>query len=67
MWMLAALASLKTEVDKLDIDKLTPVPDDLAKLSNVVKHDVVKKIVYDKLVDKVDSIGFTTYDTDKSD
>ena len=67
MWMLAALASLKTEVDKLDIDKLTPVPDDLAKLSNVVKHDVVKKIVYDKLVDKVDNIGFTTYDTDKSD
>ena len=27
------LASLKTETDKLDIDKLTPVPDDLAKLS----------------------------------
>ena len=36
------LASLKTEVDKLDIDKLTPVPNDLAKLSNVVKNDVVK-------------------------
>ena len=35
------LASLKTEVDKLDIDKLTPVPNDLAKLSNVVKNDVV--------------------------
>ena len=31
------LANLKTEVDKLDIDKLTPVPNDLAKLSNVVK------------------------------
>ena len=31
------IASLKTEVDKLDIDKLTPVPNDLAKLSNVVK------------------------------
>ena len=31
------LASLKIEVDKLDIDKLTPVPNDLAKLSNVVK------------------------------
>ena len=30
------LASLKTEVDKLDIAKLTPVPNDLAKLSNVV-------------------------------
>ena len=32
--------NLKTEVDKLDVDKLTPVPDDLAKLSNVVKNDV---------------------------
>ena len=31
------LASLKTEADKLNIDKLTPVPKDLAKLSNVVK------------------------------
>ena len=37
------LANLKTEVDKLDIAKLTPVHDDLAKLSNVVKNDVVKK------------------------
>ena len=36
------LASLKTEVDKLDVAKLTPVPDDLAKLSNVVKNDVVR-------------------------
>ena len=37
------LASLKTEVDKLDIAELTPVPNDLAKLSNVAKNDVVKK------------------------
>ena len=37
------LANLKTEVDKLDIDKLVPVPTDLSKLSNVVKNDVVKK------------------------
>ena len=35
------LASLKAEVDKLEIDKLTPVPNDLVKLSNVVKNDVV--------------------------
>ena len=35
------LASLKTEVDKLDIDKLAPVPVDLSKLSDVVKNDVV--------------------------
>ena len=37
------LANLKTEADKLDIDKLVPVPTDLSKLSNVVKNDVVKK------------------------
>ena len=37
------LASLKTEVDKIDIAKLTPVPDDLAKLRTVVKNDAVKK------------------------
>ena len=37
------LANLKTEVDKLDIDKLGPVPVDLNKLSDVVKNDVVKK------------------------
>ena len=69
----ANLASLKTEVDKLDIDKLVPVPVDLSKLSDVVKNDVVKKDVYDKLVTKVNSIdtnGFvlkTKYDVDKSE
>ena len=47
------LANLKTEVDKLDIEKLVPVPTDLSKLSNVVKNDVVKKTVHDKLVAKV--------------
>ena len=36
------LVSLKTEVDKLDIDKLVPVPVDLSKLSDVVKNDVKK-------------------------
>ena len=34
------LANLKTEVDKLDIDKLVPVPADLSKLSNVVNNEV---------------------------
>ena len=38
------LASLKTEVDKLDIDKLVLVPVDLSKLSDVGKNDVVKKL-----------------------
>ena len=37
------LASLKTAVDKLDINKLVPVPVDLSKLSDVVKNDVAKK------------------------
>ena len=67
------LCNLKTEVDKLDIDRLVPVPVNLSKLSDVVKNDVVKKDVYDKLVTKVNSIdtsGFvlkTKYDTDKSE
>ena len=50
------LANLKTEVDKLDIDKLVPVPVDLSKLSDIVKNDVIKKTVYDPLVAKVDNI-----------
>ena len=37
------LAALKTEVDKIDTDKLKTVPDDLAKLTNVVKNEIVKK------------------------
>ena len=54
------LASLKTEVDKLDIDKLVPVPVDLNKLSDTVKY-VVKKTVNDKLVAKVNSIDTSTF------
>ena len=38
-----SLPNLKTEVDKIDVEKLKTVPVDLAKLSNVVKNDVVKK------------------------
>ena len=37
------LAELKTEIDKIDVDKLKTVPDDLAKFSNVVKNEIVKK------------------------
>ena len=55
------LASLKTEVDKLDIAKLTPVPNDLAKLSNEVENDVVEKTEYEKLVTKVDNIDTTGF------
>ena len=67
------LASLKTELDKLDIDKLVPGPVDLSKLIDVAKNDVVKKTVYDKLVAKVDSTDTsafvlkTRYDTDESE
>ena len=43
------LSSLKSEVNKLDTDKLVAVPVDLSKLSGLVKNDVVKKDVYDKL------------------
>ena len=52
---------------------MVPVPVDLSKLSDVVKNYVVKKIVYDKLVAKVDSIDTskfalkTKHDTDKSE
>ena len=69
----ANLANIKTEVDKLDNGKLVPVPVDLSKLSDVVKNDVVKKTVYDKLVAKVDSIDTsdfvlkTKYNTDKTE
>ena len=50
------LANLKTEADKLDIDKLVPVSVDLSKLSNVLKNEVVKKTVQDKLVAEVNNI-----------
>ena len=43
----SSLASVKTEVDKLDVDKLVPVPVDLSKLSDIVKKGVVKKTVHD--------------------
>ena len=34
------LATLKCEVDKIDVDKFKTTPADLAKLSNLVKNDV---------------------------
>ena len=67
------LANLKTKIDKLDIDKLEAVPVDLSKLCNVVKNQIVKKNVYDKLVAKVNNIetsGFvlkTKFDADKTE
>ena len=67
------LASLKSETDKIDADKLKTVPVDLAKLSNVVKNNVVKKTEYNSLKTKVDSIDTTyfflktKYEKDESD
>ena len=67
------LASLITEVYKLGIDKLVAVSVDLSKLSDLVKNDIVKKDVYDKLVAKVDNIDTsdfvlkTKYNTDKTE
>ena len=67
----STLSSLKVQIDKTVAGKLNTVPVDLSKLSNVVNNDVVKKIMYDKLVPKVNNInssGFglkTKYNTDK--
>ena len=67
------LANLKTEVDKSDIDKLASVPIGLSKLSDVVKNDVVKNAVYDKLAAKVNSsdandfVLKAKYQTDKTE
>ena len=49
------LAALKSEVDKIDVDKLKTVPVDLAKLSNVVNNDVVKKTDYNTKVTSIES------------
>ena len=66
------LANLRTEVDKLDIDKLKPLPDDVSKLSNLVTNEVFKNTVYNKLVAEVNNINTsdfvlkTKYNTDKT-
>ena len=44
------LATLKTEVDKIDTDKLKTAPTDLAKLTNAIENDLVKKTVYNTKV-----------------
>ena len=61
----SGLINLKSKVDKLDVDKLVPVPVDLSKVSNVVKIDVVKKDVYNAKIknieDKIIDINLLTY------
>ena len=49
------LAALKTEVDKIDTDKLKTAPNDLAKLSNFVNNDVVKKTDYNTKVTSIEN------------
>ena len=49
------LATLKTEVDKIDVDKLKTTPTDLDRLSNLVKNDVVKKADYNVKVASTES------------
>ena len=53
----------------LDTEILVPVPADVRKLSDILKNDVVKKTVYDKLVAKVNSTDTSgiKYNTDKSE
>ena len=48
------LAALKTEVDKIYVDKLKTTPVDLAKLTNAVEHDLVKKTVYNTKVTSIE-------------
>ena len=55
------LATLKAEIDKIDVDRLKTAPKDFSKLSNVVDNDVVTKTVYDKLVAKVNTFDTTEF------
>ena len=49
------MAALKTEVDKIDTDKLKTVFNDLAKLSNVVKNEVVEKTDYNTNISNIET------------
>ena len=55
------LTALKTEVDKLDIDKLILVPGDLSKLSKEVQEDFTKKKDFNTLKTKADGIDTTNF------
>ena len=49
------LAALKTEVDKVDTDKLKTAPTDLAKLTNAIENDVVKKTDHNTKVTSIEA------------
>ena len=49
------LAALESDVDKIDVDKLKTVPVDLAKLTNTVENDLVKKTDYNAKVTSIET------------
>ena len=55
------LAALKTEVDKIDTDKLKTAPTDLAKLTNAIENDIIKKTDYNTKVTSIEAqiVGIT--------
>ena len=61
------LAALKTEVDKIDADKLKTTPTDLAKLTNAIENDVVNKTDYNTKVNSIEAqiAGLTKNTVDK--
>ena len=63
------LAVLKTEVDKIDADKLKTAPTDLAKLTNAIENDVVKKTDYNTKVTSIEAqiAGLTKTTVDNLD
>ena len=56
------ISDLKSKVDKVDVDKLVPLPIDLSKLSDVAKNDIAKKDVYNAKIknieDKIPDISY---------
>ena len=52
--MPTGLNSLKNKVNKLDVDKLVPVPVDISKLSDAVKNYVVRKDLYNAKIRDID-------------
>ena len=50
------LTALKTDIDKIDTDKLKTTPADLAKLTNAIENDVVKKTDYNTKVTSIEAL-----------
>ena len=54
---------IKAEVDKIDLEKLSKIPVDLSKLSNVVNNKVIKKLLKVNAIDTREFVLKTKYDT----